>query len=165
MLTLAEGLGFRATSSRDVERLPLPLMLMGQKLIALIILPLIVLPILSGWAVPHQYSWSVSEATQNSVNLDEIIVGGLEPQTWYAFVQGQLELLRSHVQEREEQIQETVHDYETSKLLHMLSMATMSVESLLQRIRKRCIIPVSWGISRELKSGDSLSRTSNVALL
>ena len=55
--------------------------------------------------------------TEDSVNFDEIIVGGLEPQTWYAFVQGQLELLRSHVQEREEQIQESVHDYEISKVV------------------------------------------------
>jgi hypothetical protein len=54
--------------------------------------------------------------TEDSVNFDEIIVGGLEPQTWHAFVQGQLELLRSHVQEREEQIQGSVHDYEISKV-------------------------------------------------
>lgn len=54
--------------------------------------------------------------SDNTVNLDEIIVGGLEPQTWYAFVQGQLELLRSHVQEREKQIQESVHDYEIAKV-------------------------------------------------
>jgi hypothetical protein len=54
--------------------------------------------------------------TDNSVNLDEIIVGGLEPRTWHVFVQAQIELLRSHVQERETQIQESVHDYEIAKV-------------------------------------------------
>ena len=54
--------------------------------------------------------------TDNSVNLDEIIVGGLEPRTWYVFVQAQLELLRSHVQEREKHIQESIHDYEIAKV-------------------------------------------------
>jgi hypothetical protein len=54
-------------------------------------------------------------SSDGSVNLDEVIVIGLEPQTWYSFVQGQLELLRSHVQEREKQIDESVKAYEKGK--------------------------------------------------
>src|SRR5690349_18103061 len=53
--------------------------------------------------------------TDNSVNLDEVIVTGLEPRTWYAFVQGQLELLRRHVQEREKQIGESIEAYEKER--------------------------------------------------
>jgi hypothetical protein len=52
----------------------------------------------------------------NSINLDEIIVGGLDPRTWYVFVQAQVELLRSHVQEREKQIDESVKAYEKEKV-------------------------------------------------
>jgi hypothetical protein len=54
-------------------------------------------------------------SSDDPVNLDEVIVTGLEPQTWYAFVQGQLELLRSHVQEREKQIDESVKAYEKGR--------------------------------------------------
>lgn len=55
-------------------------------------------------------------SSDTSINLDEIIVGGLDPRTWYAFVQAQLELLRSHVQEREKQIDESVKVYEKEKV-------------------------------------------------
>ncbi len=54
-------------------------------------------------------------SNDDSVNLDEVIVTGLEPRTWYAFVQGQLELLRGHVQEREQQIDESVKAYEKGR--------------------------------------------------
>lgn len=55
-------------------------------------------------------------SSDNSINLDEIIVGGLDPRTWYVFVQAQVELLRSHVQEREKQIDESVKAYENEKV-------------------------------------------------
>lgn len=50
-------------------------------------------------------------SSDNSVNLDEVIVTGLDTYTWYPFVQGQLDLLRSHVQEQEKQIDESVKSY------------------------------------------------------
>lgn len=55
-------------------------------------------------------------STGDSVNLDEIVIGGLDPRTWYAFVHAQLELLRSHVQEREKQIDESVKAYASEKV-------------------------------------------------
>jgi hypothetical protein len=54
-------------------------------------------------------------SSNDAFSLDEVIVTGLEPRTWYAFVQGQLDLLRGHVQERERQIDESVNAYEKGR--------------------------------------------------
>src|SRR5437763_5227939 len=51
-----------------------------------------------------------------SVNMDALVVGGLDPHTWYHFVQGQIDLLRTHVQGLEKQIDESVKAYENEKM-------------------------------------------------
>ena len=54
--------------------------------------------------------------SDESVNLDALVIGGLDPHTWYHFVQGQIDLLRTHVQGLEEQIDESVKSYEKEKV-------------------------------------------------
>jgi hypothetical protein len=49
-------------------------------------------------------------------NLDELVVIGLEPQTWYRFVQLQIDLLRRHVEGLEKQIDESIKAYEKEKV-------------------------------------------------
>ena len=45
-------------------------------------------------------------------NTDDLAVIGLEPRTWYRFVQLQIDLLRNHIQGLEKQIEESVKAYE-----------------------------------------------------
>jgi hypothetical protein len=54
--------------------------------------------------------------TDDSVNMDELVVGGLEPRTWYHLVQAQIDLLRRHVHGLEKQIDESVKAYEKEKV-------------------------------------------------
>jgi hypothetical protein len=50
------------------------------------------------------------------LNLDEQVILGLEPQTWYALVQSQIDLLRNHVEQLETQIGVAVNAYEREKV-------------------------------------------------
>ena len=52
---------------------------------------------------------------EDSVNLEEVIVDGLDPHSWYQFVQGQIQLLQSHIHEREKQIDESIKSYEKDR--------------------------------------------------
>jgi hypothetical protein len=52
----------------------------------------------------------------DSVNMDELVVGGLEPRTWYHLVQAQINLLCMHVHGLEKQIDESVKAYEKEKV-------------------------------------------------
>jgi hypothetical protein len=54
--------------------------------------------------------------TDDSVNMDALVVGGLAPYTWYHFVQAQIDLLRTHVHGLEKQIHESVKAYEEKKV-------------------------------------------------
>jgi hypothetical protein len=49
-------------------------------------------------------------------NLDELIITELEPLTWYRFVKLQIDLLRSHVQGLEKQIDESIKIYEKERI-------------------------------------------------
>lgn len=48
--------------------------------------------------------------------IDDLIVVGLEPGTWYRFVQLQIDILRSHVQGLEKQIDESIKAYERERI-------------------------------------------------
>jgi hypothetical protein len=52
-----------------------------------------------------------------SIDLDELVSVGLDPQTWYRFVQLQVDLLRSHIQELEERIAESIRVYRREKII------------------------------------------------
>jgi hypothetical protein len=51
-----------------------------------------------------------------NIDLDELAVIGLEPETWYSFVRVQLDLLRAHVQGLEKQIDESIRAYAKEKI-------------------------------------------------
>ena len=53
--------------------------------------------------------------TDPLVNLDDVVVGGLEPATWYLIVHGQIDLLRNHVNRLEKEIDESIKAYQTEK--------------------------------------------------
>jgi hypothetical protein len=55
--------------------------------------------------------------THDIVNLDGLVVGGLEPRTWYHFVQLQIDLLRTHVDGLEKQVGESVKAYEKERVV------------------------------------------------
>ncbi len=55
--------------------------------------------------------------TDDSVNLDDLADMVLEPRTWYSFVQAQIDLLRTHIQGLEKQIDESVKAYEKEKVV------------------------------------------------
>lgn len=48
-------------------------------------------------------------------NIDDFIIGGLEPRTWCSFVKLQINLLRSHVQGLEKQIDDSIKVYEKER--------------------------------------------------
>ena len=50
-----------------------------------------------------------------SVDMDAIVVGGLEPATWYYFVRAQIDLLSIHVHDIEEQIDKAIKAYQSEK--------------------------------------------------
>jgi hypothetical protein len=54
--------------------------------------------------------------TDDLAKFDEIVDSGLRPRTWYRFVHGQIDLLRSHVQGLEEQIDESIKTYGKEKV-------------------------------------------------
>jgi hypothetical protein len=53
---------------------------------------------------------------EDSINLDELVVIGLEPTTWYRFAKLQIDLLRSHVQGLEKGIDESIKAYEKERI-------------------------------------------------
>ncbi len=50
------------------------------------------------------------------INLDDLVVGGLDTETWYTIVKLQIDSLRSHVQGLEKQIDESVRAYERERI-------------------------------------------------